>query len=167
MAMLIPTMVSAMGTFSTWMASSGIAAAVTAASTGVAAVGAIQQGKAAQTSAKYQNALAQKRAEEERAVASKKSQEMSRRGRLAVSRARAVGAASGGGLDYDLMGNLDEEGTRNSLNAIWEGENAAIDSEAQGAAALYEGKAKKRASLISAGTTLLQGAASMGQYAPN
>jgi len=157
---------SAMGTFSTWMASSGVGMALTAASTGVAAVGAIQQGKAAQKSAQYQNALAQKRADEERAVSSKKAAEMQRRGRLASSRARAVGAASGGGMDYDLMGNLEEETQRNTLNAIWEGENAAINSEQQGAEALWEGKNKKRASLISAGSTLLSGASSMSKYAP-
>jgi hypothetical protein len=132
-----------------------------------AVVGQLKQGKAAKAAGKYQNALAEKRADEERAVASKKSQEMTSRGRLAVSRARAVGAASGGGLDYDLMGDLSEEGTRNSLNAIWEGENAAVNSEAQGAGAIYEGNMKNQASKFKAVTTLLSAADEMKKYAPS
>jgi len=166
MAMLIPTMIQAAGTFSTWMATSGVGAALTAGSAAIGTVGAIQQGNAAMKSARYQNALAEKRADEERATASKKTAEMVRRGKLVASRARAVGAASGGGVDVDLAGDLEEETQRNALNAIWEGENRAQDLEQQGAEALYEGKNKKRASVIQAGTTLLSGAAGMSRYAP-
>jgi len=166
MAQLVPT-IAALGAKIAAVATSSTGALLSAGGTILSTVGAIQQGNQAASMAKYQARLADKRANEELAAGIKKAQGETRAARLAISRARAVGAASGGGLDIELMADLEEEGTLRSMNAIWEGQTAYNDTKQQGAEALFTGKSKKRASLINAGSTLLGGGASlMEKYAP-
>lgn len=123
-------------------------------------VGAIQQGNAAQASANYQAQQLDAQAKTERAVAQRQANEERRQKELVISRARAVGAASGGGQDYDLLGDLEEEGEYRAATAMWEGEEAAKGRTNQANAARFEGKQAKKASRFKAAGTILGGATS-------
>lgn len=131
-----------------------------AASTGatiLSTAGAISAAKSQRAMGNYQAQLAEKRAKEEKALSIKRSQEHRRRGRIAASRARAVGAASGGGLDVNLMEDLEEETEIRAMNAIWEGEARASDFRQQGKEARARGRAGAQASMIQGAGTLLGG----------
>jgi hypothetical protein len=157
---LIPTMMAKVGTVIS-TATSSIGGAVSAGGTLLSTAGAVAAASNAKKMGKYQAALADKRAKEEKALSIKKSQEHQRRGRIALSRARAVGAASGGGLDYDLAGDLAEESELRTLNTIWEGGERASNLQQQGREALFEGRSKRKAGYLKAGKTLLGGTASL------
>ena len=139
-------------------ATSSVGGAAAAGGTILSTVGAIQAGKSQQAMANYQAKLADKRAKEEKALSIKTSRETRRRGRIAASRARAVGAASGGGVDWDLMEDLDEETEIRAMNAIWEGQSRYDDLQAQAGEARARGKAAKKAGYLKAAGTLLGGA---------
>jgi len=177
MGALAPLIMSAMSS-----AGAGIAATSAAIGSGAAAIGmttgqlamtagtilstagTIQAGNAARATGEYQNKLAEKRALEETAQSTKKSNETRRQGMLVASRARAVGAASGGGIDFDLMDDLEQETELQSMNAIWEGQAASDEVRQGGREALFSGMQQKRGSRIQAGATLLGGAADFKKY---
>jgi hypothetical protein len=128
--------------------------------TAVSALGAVQQGKAAQASSNYQAAQLEATGKTERAVAQRESINQRKQKDLVQSRARAVGAASGGGLDLDLMGDIEEEGEYRSLTALWEGEERATGRNAQAAATRVSGRSKNQAGGIKAFSTILSGGSS-------
>lgn len=126
----------------------------------LSSAGAIQAGKQQETAANYQADQLEASGKAEYAAGQRKALEERRRSDLAISRAKAVGAASGGGQDLNLLGAIEEEGTYNTLVAEWEGTEAMKGRNAQGAAARVEGKNARKAGMIGAGSTLLQGASS-------
>lgn len=124
----------------------------------VGGLGAIQSGKAQQASSEYQAAQLEAAAKTERATAQREAKEERRQASLLQSRARAVGANSGGGIDFELAGDIEADGEYRALTALWEGEEAAKGREAQAAASRFEGRQAKRAGLLRAGGTILGGA---------
>jgi len=139
----------------------GLSTILSAAGTAVGAVGAIQGGKAQQASANYQAAQLEAAGKTERAIAQREAEEDRRQARLMQSRARAVGAASGGGIDLELAGDIAEEGEYRALTSIWEGEEAAKGRNAQAAAARFEGKQAKKAGYLRGASKAFSGAASL------
>ncbi|WP_456389747.1 hypothetical protein [Profundibacter sp.] len=138
-----------------------ISPAIMAGGTILGAVGAIQQGKAAQASAEYSARQFEAQGKAERASAQRKAINEGKQKDLVMSRARAVGASSGGGLDLELMGDIEEEGTYRSLTALWEGEERAKGRNAQAAAQRASGAAANRAGGIKAFSTILSGGSSL------
>ena len=131
----------------------------------LSAAGAIQEGKSQQRAANFQAAQLDQQANMERASAVKSAQESQRQSDIAMSRARAVGAASGGGIDVPLMGQIEEDAALRAGVAMWEGEEAAKGRKMQAQAARYDGNQYARAGAMRAGATLLSGGSSfLGQY---
>lgn len=93
----------------------------------------------------------------ENALAQREAQERRRQSDLRISRAKAVAAASGGGQDYSLLGDLEEEGELNALNSLWEGQEAAKGRQVQAASARFSGAQAKKAGSINAFSTALDG----------
>jgi len=83
-----------------------------------------------------------------------------------MSRARAVGAASGGGIDIPLMGLIEEDGELRRLSALWQGEEAAKGRSMQAQAARYDGAQYAKAGALRAGSTFLAGTANLVNNLP-
>jgi len=132
------------------------------------------EGKAQQTVANFQAAQLRQQAGQNRATSQLQAIEEQRKARLAMSRAKAIAAASGGGTGgsvQNILSRLRAEGDWNAAAAIYEGEEAARGMEAQAAASQAEGqyanaagryaaKNIRRASYLSAVGNALQGSAS-------
>lgn len=132
----------------------------------VSAAGAVQSGNAQDAAAQYQAAQLEAAGKAETAAAQRKAEEDRRQSRLMQSRARAVGAASGGGIDLDLAGDIAADGEYRALTSLWEGAEAAKGRSAQAAATMTEGKIRKKTGLLKAGSTILGGGSSLyGKYA--
>lgn len=129
-----------------------------AAGTVLSTVGQISAGRAADSAAKFEARQMEQQAKAEQARASALAAEEHRQKRIALSRAQAVGAASGGGRDFRLEGDLEREGTYRAMTALWEGEERASGRRMQAAATRAEGKAARRAGFISGVSTLIGGA---------
>lgn len=153
----------------------------------ISAVGQYQQGKSQQKLMNYQAQQAQNiansqaaqleyKAGQERAAAQQRMIETGRQKRLALSRAQALSAASGGGsLDpsvINLLGGIETEGEYNKGTAFYEGEETAKGLEydaantrsqgnAQAAVDRFSGKMYKQAGIIGATTTLMKGGSSL------
>lgn len=123
-------------------------------------VGQIQAGNVQKSAANFQAAQLEQQADTERATAQRRASEQRRQKDFAISRARAVGAASGGGVDFEMIGDLEEEGELRAGYAIWEGEERAKGRQMQASAARLEGSQSKKASRFKAGRTLLSGGSS-------
>ena len=121
---------------------------------------AIAEGNAQKAAANHAALQLDAQAKTERATAQRDMLEEQRRKRIIMSRARAVGAAGGGGQDIDLLSDIEEEGTQRALTAMWEGEERAKGREAQASGMRFEGTRRKRAGVIRGATTLLSGGAS-------
>ena len=145
-------------------------ALVSAAATGLQVVGQIQQGKAANKAAQYQAAQYEvnaKQAEiaagQERAASQRVAHERRRNATLLASKAQAIGASGGGGLDpstVDIISDIDAEGEYGALAALYQGEEAAMGREdqarmnlAQAGASRYEGKVAKQQGYYNAAGT--------------
>lgn len=157
--------------------------ALTAGGTALSAMGTIaggsaaaQAGQYAQRSAEFTAQQQEQAAKEARAVGQRSAFEKRREGELLNSKLQARAAASGGGASdptvLDLSGDIAQRGEYDALTEMFKGESRArglLDgaeaSRMQGAAALYEGQAKRRASHLSAAGTIIGGAGSMfNQY---
>lgn len=94
--------------------------------------------------ANYQAALQEQQAGQERSASQRDAMEERRRRDLALSRARAVGAASSGDtLDptsLNISGDIYSAGELNALNALWSGESAATGLETQAGLTRYQGE---------------------------
>ena len=126
----------------------------------VSAVGAVQSGKAQGAISEYQASQLEAQGKADAASASLKAENEAKQKRLVLSRARAVGAASGGGQDIPLLGQIEEEGTLRTLYANWEGQEALKGRQAQAAGQRLEGTQYKKAGFLKGATTLLGGGAS-------
>lgn len=129
-------------------------------------------GKDANRVAKWEAAQMERNAGQERAASQREAIEERRRGRLAVSRARAVAGASGAGVSdptvTNILADLASQGETNALTALWEGEESARNMEFGAAGRRYEGsqaqqagaytaKAARRAGYFDAVGNLLEG----------
>lgn len=121
---------------------------------------AAQEGANAQAVSNYQAAELERQGKAEQAIAAKRAAELKRRTRIEQSDARAAGAAFGGGVDYDVIGDLEEFGELDAMTALWEGREAAAGRNAQAQAARFEGQQRKKAADIRARSTLISGGAS-------
>lgn len=101
----------------------------------------------------------------ERASSHRAAMEEKRQSRLAASRARAVAAASGAGVDdptvVNLIAGIEGEGEYRALSALYEGDQKALGMEAEAAARRRGAKSTKRAGLIKGASTILSGGASL------
>ncbi len=122
----------------------------------VKTVGAIRQGKAAKAAADFQAEQLEAAGLAEQATASVRAGQEKDNAKLVSSRARAVGAAGGGGLDLELMGDIEAEGQYRSLTALWEGEEARKGRDLQAKAARVEGKNAQTAGYINAAASLIE-----------
>lgn len=156
-------------------------------STVLSAASSIQQGKAQQQLMNYQaqqaqniaNAQAQQleyQAGQERAASQQRLIAENRTKRLAMSRAQALAAASGGGsLDpsvINIMGDLETQGEYNKGTIMYEGEEAAKGNEyqaavtrsqgnAQAAIDRFSGKMYRQAGFMEATNTIMKGGSSL------
>lgn len=126
----------------------------------VSGVGAIQAGNAQKATADFQAKQIEAQGKAEAAAASLQAENEDRQKQLVLSRARAVGAASGGGVDVNMLGQIEEEGTLRTLNATWQGQEALKGRQTQAAATRVEGSMYKKAGFLKGATTLLGGGAS-------
>jgi hypothetical protein len=125
------------------------------------AAGKLQEGNAAKAASRFEAAQLDAQANTERASGQRAAIEETRNAQLVQSRARAVGAASGGGVDAKLAGDLAQEGQYRSLLAMWQGDEAAIGREQQASAVRFDGEQAQKAGRIGAASTLLSGGSSL------
>lgn len=134
-----------------------IAAAASGASTLVTTAGALKSASAQEKAAEFNAKQMEAAGKAELAEATIEAENERRRKDLMMSRARAVGAASGGGIDIDLMGDIEEEGVLNEQRIIWGGKERRAGRNAQAASSRFAGQSKKRAGILDAGSSLLSG----------
>ncbi len=123
--------------------------------TAVSFVGGMRQAKAIRASGKARQAEAEVAARQEealalqdRAAAQRKFLGEQRKSDIAMSRARALAAKGGGGIDLaaaDVMSVLAAEGGYREDLAMYEGENAVLRRKDRATALRYEGLQAKRA----------------------
>lgn len=142
------------------MTMGGLGGAAALGGTVLSAAGAISEGRSQQRAASFQAAQLDQQANMERASSAKAAQEDMRQSDIMLSRARAVGAASGGGIDVPLMGQIEEDGELRAAMSMWQGEEAAKGRTMQAQAARYDGNQYARAGAMRAGATLLSGGSS-------
>lgn len=128
-----------------------------AAGTAISTIGTIGSGIAAGKAADYEADQMERQAKAERARGSRVAAEESRQRRLALSRARAVGAASGAGRAARVEGELEKEGRYRELTAVWEGSERSAGRRAQAAARRAEGRTARRAGFVRGVGTLASG----------
>lgn len=104
---------------------------------------------AQQTAALYSARLMEEQAGQERALAQRAVSAQRKQKDLAISRAVALAAASGGGVAdpsvLDTIGDLETEGELRAYGAWFEGEDRARNLEARAAGATYESQAARYA----------------------
>jgi hypothetical protein len=135
------------------------------------------QAKAVTQQAAYQAKTAEIAAGQSRAEAQHRAEEDRRQGRLALSRAIAVGASSGGGAAdptvVNIAGDIAGDTEYRALSSLYAGEERARNQQQQADLSRYEGatqavsiKASAKNKLISdiGGTLLSAGAGMAGKY---
>ena len=137
------------------IAKAGIGTILQGAGAAVSGIAAIKAGKAQQAASNFQAAQLDASAKAEQASAQRVAQEERRQKELVLSRARAVGAASGGGQDIPLLGAIEEDGEYRALTALWEGDEAAKGRRAQAAASRFEGKQYRKAGFVKGASGIL------------
>lgn len=108
------------------------------------------------TSLEYRAQQFQQKAGQERASGQRAAIEQRRKQRLVSSRALALGAAGGGGIDpglADILGDLAEEGEFRVLTELYTGEERARGAEMQAEADRFEASETRRAGRIEAQAT--------------
>ena len=133
----------------------GIGGVLSIAGSAVSGLGALQAGRAQAAASEFQAKQLEAAGLAEQASSQRQAQEDRRQKEIVISRARAVGAASGGGQDIPLLGAIEEEGELRALTTLWVGDEAAKGRQAQAAAARFEGKQYKRAGFVRAATGVL------------
>lgn len=107
------------------------------------------EGASARNAAEFQQAQYNQRAGQELASSQRQAIEERRKADLAISRARAIAAGSGGSATdptvMKIYNDLASEGEYNALSALYEGDEAATGLRMQGAAARYEGESAYQA----------------------
>lgn len=139
-------------------------------STGLGVIGAIQEGQYANASAKAQAKALERKADEERAASQRQAIRRAQEANLLLSKQQAQAASSGGGATDPTVVRLAQgiaaEGAYQTAGTIFEGESRATGLMDQAALTRWEGKQRKRASFINAGTTLLSGMSEWQKYRP-
>jgi hypothetical protein len=123
--------------------------------------GAIAGGIAAKKSADFESDQLKAQGKAQLAEGSRRAELEDRQKRLVMSRARAVGATSGGGVDNSLLGAIEEEGTYRTLVANWEGEDALSGMNTQAAARRTTGRSKRTGGYLTAFDSLMSGGSSL------
>lgn len=124
----------------------------------ISGVGAIAGGIQANEQAKAQAKAMEKKGESEYAIAQRKMMEGNRQARLAVSRQRAVAAASGGGVSdptvESIMGKTEARGSYNALMDMYNGATIRDDLYQNAANTRAEGRGAMIGGFINAGSTI-------------
>jgi hypothetical protein len=145
----------------------GLGSALSLGGTILSGIGQISAANNQAAALEYQAESDRIQAQQEKASAEREAAEERRQGRLLMSRARAVGATSGGGMDYDILGDLGSETEYRSLMALWGGEERARGRRESAAARTLEAKSVRSAGKIAGfGTILTGGARWANRYAP-
>lgn len=144
-----------------------VTVAAMAAATALQAGSSIAAGNAARREGNFKAAQLDQAAGQERATAQRQAIEETRKADLATSRAEAVAGASGtGGKGItDIIGGIQGQGEYNALTALFNGEEQARGMELQGATARMQGRAARKAGVMTAVTTIASNAASYGMQA--
>lgn len=141
-----------------------IAAAGTVISTVQQAGAAKAAGQAQQQAADFAAGQAEQQAGQARAASQRRAIEERRRGRLAASRAQAVGAASGSAGSVDVINriaDLEAQGEYGALVALYEGEEQARGLETQAGVSRFEGGQARTAGNLAAQSAIVSGASSL------
>lgn len=149
----------------------GPLAAIGVAGTALSALGQYRQGKQAYWSAQLESKLALQRANEEKASSQREAMEIDRQGRLAISRALAVAAASGGGASdptvMGIMADLAGETQYRKMIALYGGESAARNLEIGADISRWQGREARTAGKMAGVTNAMTGFASLySKYNP-
>jgi hypothetical protein len=138
---------------------------ITAATAAAGAYSSYQQGEAAKEAASAQARQLRDKANQERAIAIQEAENIRRQKRHLQSRAIAVAAAGGGAATdptvVDLIGDLEETGEADALNALWSGNTAARSADYAARVAQYEGVSDRSVYRAKSAATLLDGASSL------
>lgn len=131
-----------------------------------------QAGASARVAADYEAAQLEQNAGQQQAAAQRQAREQERDSRLAMSRALAVAAASGGGASdptvMNIMARLAGEGTYRSMVSLYQGDEKSRQMRDQAAATRYSGQVREmdarsaaKAQRGGSVATLLSGASSL------
>lgn len=123
-------------------------------------VSAAAAGKASADAANMEAAQYDARAKAEQAAAQRDALQERRKADLVISRARAVGAESGGGVDIPLMASIEEEGELNYQTALWDGDVRAASARDAAKMRRFDAKQQRKAGAIKGMATLLSGGSS-------
>lgn len=127
-------------------------------------------GRAAKKGAINDAKQLQKRAGQTRATAQRAAIEERRDAKYLMSRARALAAASGGGVSdpsvVNILGDIEAEGEYNALARMYEGETAAQSDQAMAKARRSEGNAAMNASYFNMASTAASAYAGVGGKIP-
>lgn len=140
-------------------------AAMMAGGSAMSAYGRYTAGKQAKRAKRFEAQQMQQNAQQLRAASQREALEIDRQSRLAMSRALAVAAASGGGASdptvLNLMGDLAQEGQYRRMVALYEGEQAAGKQEMGADISYWEGNQALKAGKLEAVGTMLEGGSSL------
>lgn len=147
------------------MADFGIGEVLMLSSVLASAGGSVMEGQSASAAATAEGAQAQTQALAARATSQRQAAEERRQGQLAISRAQALAAASGGGATdptvLDITGDIAAQSEYNALSALYEGNTAASTLEYQARIKKMQASQAKTAGYIGAFSKILSGGASL------
>lgn len=144
----------------------GIASvATTIGTTAIAVNSAKEQGEAQQQMLNFEASQLEEQAEEERAIATREVAEQRRQRDLVLSRARAAGASSGGGRDFDLEAEIEEDAEYRRLTALYDGNVRARNARTSAGARRFEGAQSARAGSVNASAALVRGGSTIAGQA--
>lgn len=122
------------------------------------------QAKAVRQEGAYQAASARQKAGQEIAVSQREALETKRKGDLTISRARALGAAGGGGSDVSVVnaiGDLAGQTEYNQLMDLYQGKERAAGLQQGADLAVYQANNEARAIKAKAKSKMFEGAISL------
>lgn len=138
------------------------------ASTALSMKGQKRAGKSKKKAARFEAAQMEQQAGQAKAVSQRQAQEYGRQGRLQMSRALAIAAASGGGTGgnvTDIMGDIAGDTNYRKMVALYEGETEAQQLITGAAVRRESGEQAGRAGKMGAlGTALAGGTSLYSQY---
>lgn len=148
------------------MAAPLLFAGMSAIGTAISAYGSLQQGKAAQQQANFEAAQMDANAKQVDAAGQRAALDRARETDVLLSRAQAAAGASGfGSVDPDVLniiGGITEVGEKNKQAELYNSGSQSTAMRTQATATRYTGAQTRRASTISAASTILSGAADAG-----
>ncbi|MEM6826065.1 MAG: hypothetical protein AAF566_13235 [Pseudomonadota bacterium] len=127
-----------------------VAKALSIAGTAASVSGAISAGNAAKAESEFQAKQLEQKGKAELASASYGIAEQRRQTDLIQSSAQAAGAASGGGLDFEISSAIEDEGTYREMLGLAEGQDAVLAYTNAAAAARTSGRSANQASGLKA-----------------